>query len=127
VAQGSAADIDAAVKAARKALPGWQKLTPMRARGFCTHWRGRCKNIRGGWRCWKTLDNGKPIRESRDIDIPLVRTAFLLSRGLAQLLEQEFPAIRLVAWFGADYSVEFSALMLGGKLRRHWRREIPLC
>jgi len=39
----------------------------------------------------ETLDNGKPIRESRDIDIPLVARHFYHHAGWAQLLEQEFP------------------------------------
>ena len=39
----------------------------------------------------ETLDNGKPIRESRDIDIPLVARHFYYHAGWAQLLDQEFP------------------------------------
>jgi len=65
VAQGSAADVDAAVKAARKALHGWQKLTPhARARFLYALARQVQKHSRR-LAVLETLDNGKPIRESR--------------------------------------------------------------
>src|SRR5215469_9315541 len=68
VAQGSAADVDAAVKAARAALPQWQGLTPhTRARYLYALARHVQKHSRR-LAVLETLDNGKPIRESRDID-----------------------------------------------------------
>ena len=42
-------------------------------------------------RGYQTLDNGKPIRESRDIDIPLVARHFYFHAGAAQLMEKEMP------------------------------------
>ncbi len=80
VAQGSPADVDSAVKAARAALPAWQSLTPhltphARARYLYALARQVQKHSR--WLAvLETLDNGKPIRESRDIDIPLVARHF---------------------------------------------------
>src|SRR5258707_11006405 len=72
VAQGSAADIDAAVKAARGALAQWQSLTPhTRARYLYALARQVQKHSRR-LAVLETIDNGKPIRESRDLDIPLV-------------------------------------------------------
>src|SRR3984893_7848701 len=71
VSQGSAADIDAAVKAARGALPEWQSLTPhARARYLYALARQVQKHARR-LAVLETMDNGKPIRESRDLDIPL--------------------------------------------------------
>src|SRR5713226_6135088 len=76
VAQGSAADVDAAVRAARAALPAWQGLTPhARARYLYALARQVQKHSRR-LAVLETLDNGKPIRESRDIDIPLVARHF---------------------------------------------------
>jgi len=72
VAQGSAADVDAAVKAARAAFPKWQSLTPhARARFLYALARQVQKHSRR-LAVLETMDNGKPIRESRDLDIPLV-------------------------------------------------------
>src|SRR6185369_4589462 len=76
VAQGSEADVDAAVKAARKALPLWQGLTPhARARYLYALARQVQKHSRR-LAVLETIDNGKPIRESRDIEIPLVARHF---------------------------------------------------
>src|SRR2546429_530989 len=90
VAQGSPGDIDRAVKAARAALPAWQALSPhARARDLYALARQVQKHSR--WLAvLETLDNGKPIRESRDIDIPLVARHFYHHAGWAQILEQEF-------------------------------------
>jgi aldehyde dehydrogenase (NAD+) len=91
VAQGSSADVDAAVKAARAALPKWQALTPhVRARYLYALARQVQKHSRL-LAVLETMDNGKPIRESRDIDIPLVARHFYHHAGWAQLLAQEFP------------------------------------
>src|SRR5271163_1388301 len=91
VAQGAAADVDASVKAARTALPAWQALKPhVRARYLYALARHVQKHARR-LAVLETLDNGKPIRESRDIDIPLVARHFYHHAGWAQLLDQEFP------------------------------------
>jgi aldehyde dehydrogenase (NAD+) len=57
----------------------------------------------------ETMDNGKPIRESRDIDIPLVARHFYHHAGWAQLLEQEFPQYTGLRRGRPGDSVEFSA------------------
>ena len=116
VAQGSAADIDAAVKAARKALPGWQKLTPhARARFLYALARQVQKHSRR-LAVLETLDNGKPIRESRDIDIPLVARHFYYHAGWAQLLEQEFPGYSACGVVGQIIPWNFPLLMLAWKI-----------
>jgi len=116
VAQGSAADIDAAVKAARAALPGWQDLTPhARARYLYALARQVQKHSR--WLAvLETLDNGKPIRESRDIDIPLVARHFYHHAGWAQLLEQEFPVYTACGVVGQIIPWNFPLLMLAWKI-----------
>jgi aldehyde dehydrogenase (NAD+) len=116
VAQGSATDIDAAVKAARKALPAWQKLTPhARARYLYALARQVQKHSRR-LAVLETLDNGKPIRESRDIDIPLVARHFYYHAGWAQLLEQEFPGYTACGVVGQIIPWNFPLLMLAWKI-----------
>src|SRR5229473_2949192 len=116
VAQGSIADIDAAVKAARAALPAWQALTPhARARYLYALARQVQKHSR--WLAvLETLDNGKPIRESRDIDIPLVARHFYHHAGWAQLLEQEFPGYTACGVVGQIIPWNFPLLMLAWKI-----------
>ena len=116
VAQGSAADIDAAVKAARTALPKWQSLTPhTRARYLYALARQVQKHSRR-LAVLETLDNGKPIRESRDLDIPLVARHFYHHAGWAQLLEQEFPGYVACGVVGQIIPWNFPLLMLAWKI-----------
>lgn len=116
VAQGSAADVDAAVTAARDALPAWQQLTDhQRARhlyalGRMVQRRSRLFSV------LETLDNGKPIRESRDIDVPLVARHFLHHAGWAQLRQREFPGHGPVGVCGAIIPWNFPLLMLAWKV-----------
>src|SRR3982074_286181 len=90
-AQGTGQDVDAAVSAARAALAPWQALSPhSRARFLYAIARQVQKHSRR-LAVLETMDNGKPIRESRDIDIPLVARHFYHHAGWAQLRNQEFP------------------------------------
>jgi aldehyde dehydrogenase (NAD+) len=116
VAQGSAGDVDSAVKAARAALPAWQALTPhARARYLYALARQVQKHSR--WLAvLETLDNGKPIRESRDIDIPLVSRHFYHHAGWAQLLAQEFPGYSACGVVGQIIPWNFPLLMLAWKI-----------
>src|SRR5271169_2570262 len=116
VAQGSALDIDAAVKSARAALPAWQSLTPhARARYLYALARQIQKHSRR-LAVLETLDNGKPIRESRDIDIPLVARHFYHHAGWAQLLDQEFPGHEACGVVGQIIPWNFPLLMLAWKI-----------
>ncbi|MGA8270168.1 MAG: aldehyde dehydrogenase family protein [Candidatus Sulfotelmatobacter sp.] len=116
VAQGSAADIDAAVKAARNALPKWQALKPhARARHLYAMARAIQRHSRR-LAVLETIDNGKPIRESRDIDIPLVIRHFYHHAGWAQLLETEFPGYTACGVVGQIIPWNFPLLMLAWKI-----------
>jgi aldehyde dehydrogenase (NAD+) len=116
IAQGSAADVDAAVKAARAASSAWQKLTPhSRARYLYSIARLVQKHFRL-LAVLETMDNGKPIRESRDIDIPLVARHFYYHVGWAQLLEQEFPDHLPCGVVGQIIPWNFPLLMLAWKI-----------
>jgi aldehyde dehydrogenase (NAD+) len=116
VAQGSATDIDAAVKAARSALPEWQALTPhARARYLYALARQVQKHSRR-LAVLETMDNGKPIRESRDLDIPLVARHFYHHAGWAQLLAQEFAGYVPCGVVGQIIPWNFPLLMLAWKI-----------
>jgi aldehyde dehydrogenase (NAD+) len=116
IAQGSLQDIDAAVKSARQALPAWQSLTPhARARYLYALARQIQKHSRR-LAVLETLDNGKPIRESRDIDIPLVARHFYHHAGWAQLLPQEFPNHEACGVVGQIIPWNFPLLMLAWKI-----------
>jgi aldehyde dehydrogenase (NAD+) len=116
VAQGSSADIDAAVKAGRAALPAWQALTPhARARYLYALARQVQKHSRR-LAVLETMDNGKPIRESRDLDIPLVARHFYHHAGWAQLLPQEFPGYVACGVVGQIIPWNFPLLMLAWKI-----------
>ena len=91
ITQASAEDVDAAVAAARKAQPKWEALGGAgRARFLYALARLVQKHARL-FAVLETLDNGKPIRESRDIDVPLVARHFYYHVGAAQLMAREMP------------------------------------
>jgi aldehyde dehydrogenase (NAD+) len=116
VAQGSAADIDSAVNAARTAFPQWQSLSGhARARYLYALARGIQRHSRR-LAVLETIDNGKPIRESRDIDIPLVARHFYHHAGWAQLLESEFPGQTACGVVGQIIPWNFPLLMLAWKI-----------
>ena len=116
VSQGTASDVDAAVAAARAALPSWQALTPhARSRWLYALARGVQKHSRL-FAVLESMDNGKSIRETRDIDIPLVARHFYHHAGWAQLLEAEFPEHRGVGVVGQIIPWNFPLLMLAWKV-----------
>ncbi len=116
VAQGSAADVDFAVQAAKEAFPKWQRLKPhQRARHLYALARAVQRHSRR-LAVLETMDNGKPIRESRDIDIPLVARHFYYHAGWAQLLEKEFPGYTACGVVGQIIPWNFPLLMLAWKI-----------
>jgi aldehyde dehydrogenase (NAD+) len=116
VAQGSSADIDAAVRSARSAFPKWRALTPhIRARYLYALARLVQKHSRL-LAVLETMDNGKPIRESRDIDIPLVARHFYYHAGWAQLLAQEFAEYEPCGVVGQIIPWNFPLLMAAWKI-----------
>ena len=116
VAQASAADVDAAVAAARNALPSWQALSGHeRARYLYALARQVQKHARR-LAVLETIDSGKPIRESRDIDIPLVSRHFYHHAGWAQLLEAEFPGCTACGVVGQVIPWNFPLLMFAWKV-----------
>jgi aldehyde dehydrogenase (NAD+) len=116
VAQGSAADIDGAVQAASKALPKWQALTGHERAKFLYAMARAVQRHSRRLAVLETIDNGKPIRESRDIDIPLVARHFYHHAGWAQLLDTEFPGYTACGVVGQIIPWNFPLLMLAWKI-----------
>lgn len=116
VAQGSNDDINAAVAAARAALPAWRALDGhARARWLYALARGIQKHARH-FAVLESIDNGKPIRETRDIDIPLVARHFYHHAGWAQLMESEFPGTHGYGVVGQIIPWNFPLLMMAWKV-----------
>jgi aldehyde dehydrogenase (NAD+) len=116
VAQAGAADVDAAVKAAAKAQPGWAALSGhQRARYLYALARLVQRHSRL-FAVLETLDNGKPIRETRDIDIPLVARHFYHHAGWAQLMDAELSDREALGVCGQIIPWNFPLLMLAWKI-----------
>jgi aldehyde dehydrogenase (NAD+) len=94
VAKAGEKDVDAAVKAAQKAFPAWRKLSgDDRARYLFRIARILLERARE-FAVLETLDNGKPIKETRDVDVPLAAQHFFYHAGWADKLDLLFPGAR---------------------------------
>ncbi len=116
VAAANSADVDAAVAAARAAFESWGK-TPghVRARYMYAIARHIQKHSRL-LAVLESLDNGKTIRETRDLDIPLVARHFYYHAGWAQLMSSELPGYEPVGVVGQIIPWNFPLLMLAWKI-----------
>ncbi len=116
IAQASAADVDKAVNAAAEAQKTWERIGPSaRAR----HLYALARQVQRHARLLavvETLDNGKPVRETRDIDIPLVARHFYHHAGWASLREQSLPGWRPHGVAGQIVPWNFPLLMLAWKV-----------
>ncbi len=116
VTQARQEDVDAAVKAARRAQGKWAALGgPGRARHLYALARLLQKHARL-FSVLETLDTGKPIREARDIDIPLVKRHFYYHAGMAQLMEDSLPDVEPLGVCGQIIPWNFPLLMLAWKV-----------
>ena len=116
VAQAEKSVVDVAVAAARTAQPLWWALGGHgRARWLYALARQVQRNARL-FAVVESLDNGKPIRESRDIDIPLVARHFYHHAGWAQLMETELAGYGPVGVIGQIIPWNFPLLMLAWKI-----------
>jgi len=116
ITQGSAADVDAAVTTAKKAFPAWSKLScHARAKYLYALARLLQKHSRL-FAVLESLDNGKPIREARDIDVPLAQRHFYHHAGLAQLRDAEMPGSAPLGVCGQVIPWNFPLLMLAWKI-----------
>ncbi len=91
VAEAAAEDVDLAVKAARKAFKGWANLSGKDRGKYIFRIARLIQERAREFAVIESLDGGKPIRESRDIDIPLAANHFFYYAGWADKLEYAFP------------------------------------
>ncbi len=116
IAQATAAQVEKAVRAAESALPGWQAIGDHgRARQLYAIARALQKHSRL-FAVLETLDNGKPIRETRDADVPLAIRHFYHHAGWAQLLTGEMSGHEALGVVGQIVPWNFPLLMLAWKI-----------
>jgi aldehyde dehydrogenase (NAD+) len=96
VASATVKDVDKAVKAARDAYDNvWSKLAPKERAKYIYRIARVVQERARELAIVETMDGGKPIRESRDVDIPLVAAHFFYYAGWADKLEYAFPGKRV--------------------------------
>ncbi len=116
VAEGSNKDIDAAVSAARRAQGPWEKLG---GHGRARHLYALARMLQRHARLFavlESLDNGKPIRETRDLDVPLAVRHFYHHAGWAQLQDSELAPYKAIGVVGQIIPWNFPLLMLAWKV-----------
>ena len=91
IAEANEKDIDLAVKSARKAFKSWSKLDPKERAKYIFRIARMIQERAKEFAVIESIDGGKPIRESRDIDIPLAANHFFYYAGWADKLEYAFP------------------------------------
>ncbi|MCC5915155.1 MAG: aldehyde dehydrogenase family protein [Balneolaceae bacterium] len=118
-AEGTSEDVDKAVKAARKAYnKTWSKLSG-RERGKYIYRIARIIQEKAReLAIIESMDGGKPIRESRDVDIPLAAAYFFYYAGWADKLDYAFPGRKTepVGVCGQIIPWNFPLLMLSWKI-----------
>jgi aldehyde dehydrogenase (NAD+) len=116
VADGNEVDVNMAVAAAADALEGWVAIGGhSRARFLYAMARHIQKNSRL-FSVLESMDNGKPIRESRDVDIPLVARHFYYHAGWAQVMQEQLAGYRPIGVVGQIIPWNFPLLMLAWKV-----------
>lgn len=116
VADGGKEDVDAAAAAARAAFGSWSALS---GHARSRHLYAVARHVQKHARLLAVLeaiDNGKPIRETRDIDVPLVARHFYYHAGWAQLMETELRDYQPVGVVGQVIPWNFPLLMLAWKI-----------
>ena len=116
VTDGTADDVNAAVKAARAAFKPWAALSGYQRGKYLYAIARLIQKHSRLFAVLETMDNGKPIRESRDVDIPLVARHFYHHAGWAQHLEREFPDHVPYGVCGQIIPWNFPLLMLAWKI-----------
>ena len=119
VADANKADVDKAVKAARNAYEKtWSKMAP-KERGKYVYRIARLLQERAReFSVIESMDGGKPIRESRDVDVPLSAAHFFYYAGWADKLEYAFPGVspKPIGVAGQIIPWNFPLLMAAWKL-----------
>lgn len=91
IAHADSSDVDRAVSSARRAFKKWSQLSGKERAKYLFRLARMIQERAREFSVLETLDGGKPIRESRDIDIPLVAQHFFYYAGWADKLDEAFP------------------------------------
>ncbi|HHV67941.1 MAG TPA: aldehyde dehydrogenase family protein, partial [Ochrobactrum intermedium] len=113
---GNADDVDQAVKAARAAFGKWSKLSGYERAKYLYAIARHIQKRERFLAVLETMDNGKPIRETRDIDIPLAARHFYHHAGWAEMVEDELKGFSPVGVCGQVIPWNFPLLMLAWKI-----------
>ena len=118
IALASADDVNRAVEAARKAQPAWGALSGAERGKYLFRIARRIQERARELAILETMDGGKPIKESRDVDIPLVAQHFFYHAGWADKLQYAFAGRtpRPVGVCGQIIPWNFPLLMAAWKL-----------
>ena len=119
VAEGGGDDVDRAVAAARKAYVGaWGRMAGKERSKYLYRLARMLQERSREFAVLETLDGGKPIRESRDVDLPLAAAHFFYYAGWADKLEYSFPGLdtRPLGVVGQVIPWNFPMLMLAWKV-----------
>jgi aldehyde dehydrogenase (NAD+) len=118
VAEADEVDVDRAVKAAGKAFDSWASLAPSRRARYLFRISRLIQERARELAVVETMDGGKPIKESRDVDIPLAAAHFFYYAGWADKLEWAFPnrRPRPIGVAGQVIPWNFPLLMLSWKI-----------
>ena len=99
VGEAGAEDIDRAVKVARRAYTGvWGRMSGAERAKYLYRLARMLQERSREFSVLETLDGGKPIKESRDIDLPLAAAHFFYYAGWADKLEYSFPGLEPGPW-----------------------------
>lgn len=118
IAMANATDVDRAVLAATKAFGEWTELSPATRAKYIFRLSRLLQERSREFAVLETMDGGKPIKESRDVDIPLASAHFFYYAGWADKLEWAFPnrKMRPVGVCGQIIPWNFPLLMLAWKI-----------
>ncbi|TMC32990.1 MAG: aldehyde dehydrogenase family protein, partial [Chloroflexi bacterium] len=118
VAEADEVDVDRAVKAASKAFESWARLPASRRARYLYRVSRLLQERSRELAVVETMDGGKPIKESRDVDIPLSAAHFFYYAGWADKLEWAFPnrKPRPLGVAGQVIPWNFPLLMLAWKI-----------
>ncbi|MVT00756.1 aldehyde dehydrogenase family protein [Devosia marina] len=116
ITDGTAADVDAAVKAARGAFKSWSALSGYERGKYLYAIARMIQKHSRLFAVLESMDNGKPIRETRDADIPLVARHFYHHAGWATHLSSQFPDHVPYGVCGQIIPWNFPLLMLAWKI-----------
>ena len=116
ISQGTLGDIKNSVKAARAGFKKWQSLSPFQRSKYLYSMARYIQKESRTISVLESMENGKSIRESRDVDIPLAARHFYYHAGWAQLLDEEFGNYSAIGICGQIIPWNFPLLMLAWKV-----------